>query len=117
MVSANQIRQLVLGFLSDDDADKFVLAFASLSHNIHRCDDVAARDLATQIDFKLSALSSGLLSREGFRLALLDAVTENRYAAVVYVSTAASVVALSSALRLDLGASAVPSACTQFASV
>jgi|HubBroStandDraft_2_1064218.scaffolds.fasta_scaffold02432_8 hypothetical protein len=116
MVSANQIRQLVLNYLSDSDADKFMSKFASLSHNVHQSDDPEAMELANKIEFKMSALQSGLLSRDAFRDALLDAVKGNRYAVISNVSTFGSLsTVLSSGLSLAVMASEEPAACTQLA--
>lgn len=117
MISANQIRQLILNYLADSDADKFVSEFAVLSHNIHRDGEPAALELANKIEFKLAALHSGLMSHPELKTVLLDAVKENAYLPVISISTAASI---SSAFNAHLSwglpaPSVTQSACIQHA--
>jgi hypothetical protein len=114
MISANQIRQLLLTYLTDSDADKLVSDFAVLSHDVHRKGDPKALELANKIEFKLAALHSGLISRSEFKAALLEATRENVYALDLSVSTAASISSTFSA-HLNWGPAVTQSACTQHA--
>jgi hypothetical protein len=116
MVSAKQIRESVLRYVSDNDADKFVRDIGALSHDVHKNGDAEAIELVNKILFKISALHGGLIARAAFNDALVEAVKENAYVAVSNVFTSSSMTsALSVGLRWEPAAasSVVPSACIQ----
>jgi hypothetical protein len=66
MISASQIREVVSGYLSDGDADKFVLNFSALSHNIHKNGDAEAVALAAMIESKMADFHGKFISVADF---------------------------------------------------
>ena len=67
MISANQIREVLSKYLSGGDAEKFVLNFSGLSHNIHKNGDSEAIELANKVELKLADLRGGFISQSVFR--------------------------------------------------
>ena len=59
MVSANQIREVVSRYVGDNDLQRFVLEFSSLSFNIHKCGSKEAIRLAGDIESKLARSTRG----------------------------------------------------------
>lgn len=72
MVYGGQIREVVSSYLSHGDADKFVLAFSALSHNIHKHGDPEAIELANKIESKMADLRGGFISKSQ----LIDSLRE-----------------------------------------
>jgi len=85
MVSANQIRQIVLSYLSDSDADKFVLSFSAASYNIHKNGNPEAIRLANEVESKLADLRGGFVSKSIFKENLRDLIkpSANNYVVMV----------------------------------
>src|SRR5260370_1584011 len=67
MISANQIREVLSKYLSGGDAEKFVLNFSGLSHNIHKNGDSEAIELANKLELKLADLRGGFISQSVLR--------------------------------------------------
>lgn len=67
MISADHLRKIAASYLSDNDADKFVLEFSAVSHNIQQNGDAEALELANEIDRKMADLQSGHISVSSFR--------------------------------------------------
>ncbi len=74
MISAGQIREIASSYLSSGDADKFVLEFSALSHNIHKNGDAQAIELANKIESKMADLRGGFISKALFIDSLRDLV-------------------------------------------
>lgn len=66
MIHASQIREVISSYLSHSDADRFVLEFSRLSHNVHKHGDPEAIKLANQIESKLADARGGLMSKSAF---------------------------------------------------
>lgn len=83
MISANQIRQVILAYLLDSDVDRFSIDFAKLSHNVHANGDPEAIVLANEVELKMAALHDNLISQENFRKFLRDSVVANAIVSTV----------------------------------
>jgi len=70
MVSAKQIREIVVSYLSSGDADKFVQDFSALAYNIHKNGLPESIRLVAEIDSRRSDFHAGLLSLSAFQDAL-----------------------------------------------
>jgi hypothetical protein len=66
MVSASQIRESVMRYLSHGDSDKFVLEFGALSYNIHADGDGEAASLVRAIEFEMADFRSGCIAKDAF---------------------------------------------------
>ena len=66
MISASDIRDVLVRYLSQEDAEKFVRDFSALSYNIHKNGDAEAIGLANEIESKMADLHSGLISLSDF---------------------------------------------------
>ena|ERR1700733_10030640 len=72
MISANQIREVISGFLEHGDVDRFVLEFSKVSFDIRRRGTAAAADLVKTVEAKLAEAYVGHLSVTSMRGALED---------------------------------------------
>lgn len=75
MISADQIRKIVENFLADNDANKFALQFASLSHNIHKNGDSGAIELVHKIQSRVADVSAKLIGVAELKIALREDIT------------------------------------------
>lgn len=66
MVTASQINEIVTKYASHQDANKFVLDFSEVSHNIHKNGTPEAIRLANEIESKLADLRGGFISKSIF---------------------------------------------------
>ena len=74
MVSASQIREVVVKYIIHNDSDKLVTEFAPLSYNIHKNGDAAAVELARAIEFKMADFRSGCIQKPAFVNALRELI-------------------------------------------
>lgn len=92
MISVQKIRELVSAYLSDSDDDKFAIGVGLLSGDVFQSRDKEAIDLMNEIEFKMTALHSGMISYVLFIEYLRQVVAQNAYtfSTNVYTATSAS---------------------------
>jgi hypothetical protein len=64
MIEPVHIRVVIANYIADRDAEKFMLDFAKLSYNIHKSGSPEAISLANEIEFRLTDVALGNLSKE-----------------------------------------------------
>jgi hypothetical protein len=75
MVSIRQIREVVAGYLSHRDLERFVREFSPLSFNIRQQGDADAIALAKGIEATLAELHVGHLNKDSVRARLAGVLT------------------------------------------
>src|SRR5438552_10179873 len=85
MVSAGQICEIIRNYVSQGDANKFVLDFSALSYNIHKSRNAEAIRLANEIESKLADLRGGFISKSVFLESLRDLVKPSANSYVIMV--------------------------------
>jgi hypothetical protein len=77
MVSANEIREVVLRYIKGGDAKVFVLDFSKLAFGIGQHGDPQAIELAKAVDGKIALVHAGHLSLPGLREWLVNNAFSN----------------------------------------
>ena len=72
MVTVDQIREAVLNYVRDGNADSFVLEFSKLSFDIAQRGEPEAIRLAKLVEGKLAQAYAGHLEQKGLRGSLAD---------------------------------------------
>jgi predicted MPP superfamily phosphohydrolase len=72
MVSANQIREVILNYIQSDDADEFILEFSKLSFGISQHGDPDAIALARAVESQIALVHAGHMAVGGLRRWMLQ---------------------------------------------
>jgi hypothetical protein len=93
MINASKIREILVRYLSDNDAERLQLDFSAAAYNIHKEGEREAIDLVRDVEAKIADFQGGCISRARFQACIRQlaiAPIDNSYIVLMPTSSSAN---------------------------